>query len=71
MARPFKDPSERKDTDIRIPVTADQKALVAAAAKQAGKDLAAWSRELLLQAAKAAAPVQAEPPKPRKRKRAT
>ncbi len=51
MARPPKDPSERKDFDLRIPVTADQKELILQAAKLEGADMAAWVRPILLEAA--------------------
>jgi uncharacterized protein (DUF1778 family) len=59
MARPFKEPGERKDVDLRIPVTAEQKELVAQAAKKAGADMAAWVRPLILAEA---ARVLAKPP---------
>jgi hypothetical protein len=39
------------DTDIRIPVTADQKRLIAAAVADEPGGLAAWARQILLQAA--------------------
>jgi hypothetical protein len=39
------------DTDIRIPVTADQKRLIAAAVADEPGGLAAWARQVLLQAA--------------------
>ncbi|MGD0898552.1 MAG: hypothetical protein ABR915_11995 [Thermoguttaceae bacterium] len=40
------------DKDFRIPVTAEQRELVNRAAETAGKDMAAWAREILLKAAK-------------------
>lgn len=49
--RPPKSKEERKDVDLRIPVTADQKELVAEAARKAGEDLAAWARPILIDAA--------------------
>jgi len=52
MARPPKKPELRMDRDLRIPVTEDQRALVVRAAETAGKDMAAWAREVLLKAAK-------------------
>lgn len=51
MARPPKDSSERKDVDLRIPVTAEQKELIVRAAQLEGADMAAWARPILLQAA--------------------
>jgi hypothetical protein len=39
------------DTDIRIPVTADQKRLIAAAVADEPGGLAAWARQVLLRAA--------------------
>jgi uncharacterized protein (DUF1778 family) len=52
MARPKKDARLRKDADLRIPVTADQKRLISQAASIDGSDMAAWIRPLLLEAAK-------------------
>jgi len=52
MGRPPKKRTERKDVDLRIPVTADQKELVARAAELQGSDMAAWARPILLSAAK-------------------
>lgn len=51
MPRPKKDPALRMDTDIRIPVTAEQKAVIAAAVSDDPRGLAAWAREVLLLAA--------------------
>jgi uncharacterized protein (DUF1778 family) len=48
MARPPKNPSDRKDVDLRIPVTADQKRIIAEAAAAEGADLASWARPILL-----------------------
>lgn len=48
MARPLKDPSERKDVDLRIPLTAEQKKRIADAAAADGADLATWARPILL-----------------------
>jgi uncharacterized protein (DUF1778 family) len=48
MARPPKDPSLRMDTDLRIPLTADQKKLIAEAAAADQSDVASWVRPLLL-----------------------
>jgi hypothetical protein len=51
MGRPPKSKAERKDTDLRIPVTAEQKEAILRASKRAGQDMAAWARPILLQAA--------------------
>ena len=53
MPRPKKPPQLRMDTDLRIPVTADQKALITQAAKSLQYDMAGWARQVLLDAAKA------------------
>lgn len=52
MARPPKDPSLRMDSDLRIPMTADQKRMVYDAATADESDVAAWVRPVLLKAAK-------------------
>lgn len=52
MGRPRKDPKERKSAEIRVPVTDDQKSLIAQAADLEGQDVATWARPLLLAAAK-------------------
>jgi uncharacterized protein (DUF1778 family) len=49
--RPPKPKSERKEVDLRIPVTWDQKDLIAQAAKANGEDMAGWARPILLNAA--------------------
>jgi hypothetical protein len=51
MARPPKDPKLRMDTDLRIPVTGDQKRLIAEAASEEPAGMAAWARSVLLEAA--------------------
>ena len=51
MARPRKEKSDRKDYDLRIPLTAAQKELIVQAARAEGVDTAAWARPILLQAA--------------------
>jgi len=51
MARPPKDPSDRKSVDLRIPVTEEQKKLIADAASADQADVAAWVRPILLMAA--------------------
>jgi hypothetical protein len=52
MARPKKNDRDRKDIDLRIPVTQDQKRLIVEAANLDGLDMAGWARQLLLRAAK-------------------
>lgn len=52
MARPKKDPALRMDTDVRIPVTSDQKAILTKATADAPEGMAAWARTILLQAAR-------------------
>lgn len=52
MARPPKDSRLRMDTDIRIPVTADQKRLIAEAVEDEPGGMAAWARAVLIQAAR-------------------
>jgi hypothetical protein len=49
--RPPKDPSLRMDTDLRIPITAEQKMLIAKAAAKDGEDMAAWIRPIIVRAA--------------------
>ncbi len=51
MARPLKKANERKDVDLRIPVTVQQKETVVAAARADGLETAAWARSILLRAA--------------------
>jgi uncharacterized protein (DUF1778 family) len=52
MARPRKNPAERKDYHLRVPLNADQRALIEDAAKLEGEDKAGWARAVLLTAAK-------------------
>jgi uncharacterized protein (DUF1778 family) len=52
MAGKPKDPKLRMDTDLRTPVTADQKALIQRAAEADGLGLAPWCRLTLLRVAK-------------------
>jgi hypothetical protein len=40
------------DTDLRIPVTSEQKALIAEATSDEPEGMAAWARALLLEAAR-------------------
>ncbi|HEX4056639.1 MAG TPA: hypothetical protein VHX86_20455 [Tepidisphaeraceae bacterium] len=49
MARPTKDPSDRKTADIRIPLTEEQKQRVVDAAGE--EDVATWLRPIVLGAA--------------------
>lgn len=51
MARPIKAKTERKDVDLRIPVTAEQKDAVNQAMRIIGMDMAAWARPILLREA--------------------
>jgi uncharacterized protein (DUF1778 family) len=51
MARPPKDPSDRKSVDLRIPLTEDQKKLISEAASADQADVAAWVRPIVLMAA--------------------
>jgi len=51
MARPHKDPSERKSEELRIPVTEEQKKLISEAASADDADVAAWLRPIVLRAA--------------------
>lgn len=64
MARPKKNPSDRKNVDIRIPMTEDQKKAVADAAAAGGSDVATWARPILLFAAQ---DESNQPSKPRKK----
>jgi hypothetical protein len=50
MARPPKDKADRKDAELRIPVTDAQKAAIVQAAREAGEDMATWARRILLEA---------------------
>jgi len=52
MARPKKDPALRMDTDVRIPVTAEQKAVLSQATADDPQGMAAWARSVLLDAAR-------------------
>ena len=48
MARPAKDPSERKTADLRVPLTPAQKQTVTDAMAIDGREYAGWARELIL-----------------------
>ena len=52
MARPKKDPALRMGTDLRIPLTNDQKELISDAVQDEPQGMAAWARAVLLDAAK-------------------
>ena len=52
MARPRKDPKERKSAELRVPVTDDQKSLIIQASGLDGLDAATWIRPIILDAAK-------------------
>src|SRR5207248_7873047 len=52
MPRPRKDGRLRMDTDLRIPVTSEQKALIQEATSDEPEGMAAWARAILLQAAR-------------------
>lgn len=62
--RPPKPDGERKAKDLRIPVTDEQKALVAEAMRLSGQDMAAWARPILVAAAQA---IISEKRKPKKK----
>jgi len=52
MARPRKAGSLRMDTDLRIPLTSEQKQLIVEATKDEPEGMAAWARAILLAAAR-------------------
>jgi uncharacterized protein (DUF1778 family) len=52
MARQHKNPDDRKDYHLRVPLTPGQRALIEEAAKIEGDDKAGWARMLLVTAAK-------------------
>jgi hypothetical protein len=52
MARPRKFGSLPLDSDLRIPVTSEQRALIVEATRDVPEGMAGWARELLLAAAK-------------------
>lgn len=53
MGRPRKDGRLRMDSDIRIPLTTEQKALIVEATREEPEGMAAWARAILLAAARA------------------
>jgi len=52
MGRPRKDGRLRMDTDIRIPVTSEQKQVIAEATRDEPEGMAAWARAVLLREAR-------------------
>jgi hypothetical protein len=52
MPRPPKHGRLRMDTDLRIPVTSEQKALIVEATADEPEGMAAWARAILLDAAR-------------------
>jgi hypothetical protein len=52
MARQRKNPEDRKDYHLRVPLTVRQRALIEDAARREGEDKAGWARAVLLTAAK-------------------
>jgi hypothetical protein len=51
MPRPSKDPEDRKDYHLRVPLTAAQHAVIEEAARLEGEGKAGWARAVLLAAA--------------------
>ena len=52
MPRPRKDGRLRMDTSLRIPVTSEQKQVIADATRDEPEGMAAWARAVLLRAAR-------------------
>jgi len=52
MGRPRKNPEDRKDYHLRVPLAQEQHALIGLAAVLSEKDKADWARTILLDAAK-------------------
>jgi hypothetical protein len=52
MPRPRKNPEDRKSYHLRVPLTDAQRLLIEEASRLEEQDLAAWSRTVLLDAAK-------------------
>jgi hypothetical protein len=52
MPRPHKNPEDRKDYHLRVPLTEAQLALIEEAVRLEGDDKAGWARTILLDAAK-------------------
>lgn len=53
MARPRKNPEDRKDYHLRVPLNEAQHALIEEAVQLEGEEKAAWARVVLLKAARA------------------
>jgi hypothetical protein len=51
--RPRKADGQLKAKDLRIPVTEEQKAIIAEAMRLSGQEMAGWARPLLITAAQA------------------
>lgn len=52
MPRPPKNPEDRKDYHLRVPLAEAQRAAVEEAARLEDQDMAAWARAVLMDAAK-------------------
>jgi hypothetical protein len=52
MGRPPKAPEDRRDDDVKIPLTTAEKAAIWEAAEGDGEKPITWSRKILLKAAK-------------------
>ena len=52
MARQHKNPEDRKDYHLRVPLTPGQRVLIERAARLDGEEMAGWARAVLLPAAK-------------------
>ncbi len=52
MARPPKNPEDRRTESVKIPLTSDEKELIRTAAESNGEKHVTWAREVLLRAAK-------------------
>lgn len=66
--RPPKAESDRKVTDLRIPMTVQQKELVTEAARATGQDMANWARLILMDMAKKQVQNSHEAAKPEKKR---
>ena len=55
--RPKKSDSERRDTDVRIRMTPNERKVIEAAAKALGFETSTWARAVLLRAARDGASV--------------
>lgn len=52
MARPTKEPAQRRSTHLRVPVTEAERAIIMEAIANEPDGFAAWARSLMLQAAR-------------------